>query len=72
MGQLVPPVEAEDSIGKQTEDFGGYALDEDNRQGSGSHPLGNYERIEDSGLEKSAIKQRAALNIGETSPIHLS
>ena len=71
MGQ-VPQVEAEESVGKQTEDFGGYALDEDNRANSGSHPLGGYERVEDSGLEKSAMKQRAQINIPEASPIHLS
>lgn len=69
----VPPVEIEESLGKQTEDFGGYTLGEDNGGfGSGSHPLGGYERAEDSGLEVSAIKQKAARNIGETSPIHLS
>ena len=70
----VPQVDAEDSIGKATEDFGGYSLG-DEKDASGPVRLGGYEKaIEDSaGLDQSALKQRAALNINEAAtPIHLS
>lgn len=66
----VPGVADEDSVGKHTEDFGGYTFDEHaNSKGVAYEP-----RIEDSvGLEGSAIKQRAALNINHSAtPIHLS
>ena len=72
----VPPVEIEESLGKQTEDFGGYTLGDDHRNSGfadGSQRIGGYERAEDSGaLEKSAFRQKAIPNIGETSPIHIS
>ena len=61
-----PAVNEDESVGKQTEDFGGYDLDEN---------ANKYEpRIDDSaGLEGSVIKQRAALNINHSAtPIHLS
>ena len=54
-------------MGRQTEDFGGYSLGDENNEAKG------YERIDDSGLEVSAIKQRAVMNINEAAtPIHLS
>ena len=51
-------------------------MTEDDGRGNAHSPQNKlgYERlIEDSGLEASAIKQRAALNINESAtPIHLS
>jgi len=63
----VPGVADEESVGKHTEDFGGYTFDEH------ANSKGYEPKIEDSaGLEGSAIK-RAALNINHSAtPIHLS
>ena len=41
----VPPIDAEESIGKATEDFGGYSLGDD---GSGLNKLGYERAIDDS------------------------
>ena len=69
----VPGVDVEESLGKATEDFGGYDLDDDKSGGNGPKRLG-YEHVEDSaGIEKSALKQFASLNINEAAtPIHIS
>ena len=62
-------VEAEESLGKYTEDFGGYDL---NDQKSRNSRLG-YETRANENLEASSIKPRAPLNIDEsTTPIRLS
>ena len=70
-----PAVDAEDSVGKATEGFGGYDLNDDpvGNSGLSRHKVG-YERPgEESMLEQSALKQRAAQNINESAtPIKLS
>ena len=69
---IAPPVDAEESIGKATEDFGGYSLGDNDA--TGQNRFGYEKNLEDSaGLDQSALKQRAALNINEAAtPIHLS
>lgn len=68
-----PLVEAEESLDKYTEDFGGYSLNEGINASGGRSGLGYERPIDDSGIDRSAIKQRASLNINETAtPIHVS
>ena len=70
----VPQVDIEESAGRQTEEFGMYSVEDDKNDGSGHiAKLGYENRIEESGLDASANKQRAAINIRESAtPIHIS
>ncbi len=65
-----PAVNDEDSVGKGTEDFGGYDLNENENSKNGMYEP----RVDDSiGQGGSVVKQRAALNINHSAtPIHLS
>ena len=65
-----PVVNDEESVGKGTEDFGGYDLNENENSKNGMYE----QRIDDSiGQGGSVVKQRAALNINHSAtPIHLS
>jgi len=50
---------AEDSVGKATEDFGGYSMEDGPQSNGRAHPLGYERNYEESGLEHSPIRQRA-------------
>ena len=69
----VPGVDAEDSIGKATEDFGGYSVEDGPQVYGRTHPLGYEHNYDESGADPSPIRQRAQLNILESAtPIHVS
>jgi len=53
----VAAIDDEESLGRATEDFGGYAMD-DGHQGSGlSQPLAYERNYDESGIDRSAMKQ---------------
>lgn len=55
-----PQIEAEESLDKYTEDFGGYSLNDGINASGGPSGLGYERPIDVSGLSRSALKQRAA------------